>query len=150
MTTTHDPIPKLPSLAFQNLDTERLSVNTITGLPGRNRSASEASQGSIGEFYDAYYRQSTMAQRASVAAQANAINLRSSGLLMPGSASGVWRDAGRRPAPAPLKLGPGSVGGAGLAGETIMEVVTPGPSPVGKERERFPKMVFGGGKQQMI
>jgi len=148
--TTHDPIPKIPTLAINNPDPERLSVNTITGLPGRNRSASEASQGSIGDFYDAYYRQSIMAQRASVAAQANMLNLRSSGLLMPGSANSGWRDVGRRPAPAPLKLGPGSVGGAGLAGETIMEVASPGPSPGGRRIERFPKLVFVAGKEQMI
>jgi hypothetical protein len=108
-------------------------VNTITGLPGRNRSASEASQGSIGDFYDAYYRQSILAQRTSVAAQANAINLRSSGLLMPG----------RRPAPTPLKLGPGSIGGSGLSGETIMELPSPAASVRGRGQERFPKMVTG-------
>jgi hypothetical protein len=134
--TTHDPMPKIPTLAIKNQDPERLSVNTITGLPGRNRSASEASQGSIGEFYDAYYRQSILAQRASVAAQANAINLRSSGLLMPGS-------VGRRPTPGPLKLGPGSVGGAGLSGETIMELPSPVPSMRRREQERFPKMANG-------
>ncbi len=86
-----------------------------------------------------------MAQRQSVAAQTNAINLRSSGLLMPGSANlGVGREgAGKRPAPPPLKLGPGSIGGGGLRGETIMEVVSPAPSPL-TGSQRFPKMAFVG------
>lgn len=69
-----------------------------------------------------------MALRQSVAAQASAINLRSSGLLMPGAAS-----QGRRQPPPPLKLGPQSIGGGGLAGETIMEVVSPSPAGVSKE-----------------
>jgi hypothetical protein len=147
-----DPIPQVPTLNIRNADlnfdfaldhpSERFSLT-----PGRGRSASEASQATIGEFYDAYYRQSIMAQRQSAAAQANvnAINLRSSGLLMPGSAN-VVREVGRRPAPPPLRLGPQSIGGGGLAGETIMEVVSPAPSPMvnGKAGERFPKMAFVG------
>jgi hypothetical protein len=85
-----------------------------------------------------------MAQRQSVAAQANAFNLRSSGLLMPGGASQGF-EKGRRPAPPPLRLGPGSIGGGGLAGETIMEVVSPVPNVIGQAGgERFPKMAFVG------
>jgi hypothetical protein len=149
--THEDPIPQVPALSIGNADLnfdfaldngERFSLT-----PGRGRSASEASQATIGEFYDAYYRQSIMAQRQSVAAQANAstLNLRSSGLLMPGSAN-VGREGARRPAPPPLRLGPGSIGGGGLAGETIMEVVSPVPSPMvnGKAGERFPRMAFVG------
>ncbi|KAE9365180.1 hypothetical protein N431DRAFT_473260 [Stipitochalara longipes BDJ] len=141
-----DPIPQVPTLNIFNPPApDRFSVGT-----GRNRSASEASQGSIGDFYDAYYRQSIMAQRQSVAAQANAINLRSSGLLMPGgpvASQGSGGNGMRRPAPPPLRLGPQSVGGGGLAGETIMEVASPVPSSAGKAtsgEERFPKMAFVG------
>lgn len=141
-----DPIPQVPVLNIGNGADDRFRVS----YAGRNRSASEASQGSIGEFYDAYYRQSIMAQRQSVAAQANAINLRSSGLLMPGNHMHVSTQSfgdgksGRRPAPPPLRLGPGSIGGGGLAGETIMEVVSPAPSVGGNAADRFPKMAFVG------
>jgi hypothetical protein len=115
---------------------------SLAGFNGRNRSASEASQGSIGDFYDAYYRQSILAQRQSVAAQANAINLRSSGLLIPGNGNQQF-EKGRKPPPPPLRLGPGSIGGGGLAGETIMEVVSPALSVnVQGGGERFPKMAF--------
>ncbi|PMD30894.1 hypothetical protein L207DRAFT_203039 [Hyaloscypha variabilis F] len=143
-----DPIPQVPTLnIFNPPNPDRLSVAT-----GRNRSASEASQGSIGDFYDSYYRQSILAQRQSVAVQANAINSGSSGLLMPGAAHGAGQGLGgsgvRRPAPAPLRLGPQSIGGGGLAGETIMEVASPMPSSGGKasggNTERFPKMAFVG------
>lgn len=126
-----------------------LNIGKSSGDPfggsfaGRDRSASEASQSSIGEFYDAYYRQSILAQRQSVAAQANAINSRTSGLLMPGHLGfGVDGKGGRRPAPPPLRLGPQSIGGGGLAGETIMEVASPVPSMDGTAR--FPKMAFVG------
>lgn len=137
-----DSIPSVPTLNFgvkPNFDPSSFAHHSFIG---RNRSASEASQGSIGDFYDAYYRQSIMAQRQSIAQQANAINLRSSGLLMPGSAN-LGVGAGKRPAPPPLKLGPGSIGGGGLRGETIMEVVSPAPSP-GTGSQRFPKMAFVG------
>jgi len=143
-----DPIPQIPMLTIFNPPTpDRFSLG-----PGRNRSASETSQGSIGDFYDAYYRQSILAQRQSVAAQANAINLRSSGLLMPGAhtaSQGLGGNGVRRPAPAPLRLGPQSIGGGGLAGETIMEVASPVPSMAGTSIggegvERFPKMAFVG------
>jgi hypothetical protein len=136
-----DPIPQVPTLNIFNLapGPDRFS---LAGFSGRNRSASEASQGSIGEFYDAYYRQSIMAQRQSVAAQANGINLRSSGLLIPGSGNQQF-EKGRKPPPPPLRLGPGSIGGGGLAGETIMEVVSPALSVnVQGGGERFPKMAF--------
>jgi hypothetical protein len=83
-----------------------------------------------------------MAQRQSVAAQANAINLRSSGLLMPGSGNQQF-EKGRKPPP--LRLGPGSIGGGGLAGDTIMEVASPALSVnVQGGEERFPKMAFVG------
>ena len=140
-----EDIPSVPTLSFGGKPDFDPSSFAHHSFIGRNRSASEASQGSIGDFYDAYYRQSIMAQRQSIAAQTNAINLRSSGLLMPGSANlGVGREgAGKRPAPPPLKLGPGSIGGGGLRGETIMEVVSPAPSPM-TGSQRFPRMAFVG------
>jgi hypothetical protein len=140
-----DPVPSVPTLNFGGTPDFDPSSFAHHSFIGRNRSASEASQGSIGDFYDAYYRQSIMAQRQSVAAQTNAINIRSSGLLMPGSANlAVGREgAGKRPAPQPLKLGPGSIGGGGLRGETIMEVVSPAPTPM-TGSQRFPKMAFVG------
>jgi hypothetical protein len=90
----------------------RLSVMTGTG---RDHRASLASQGSIGDFYDAYYRLSTMEQRASVASQTSNV---------PG---------GRRPPPLNFSR---------LGGETIVEQPSPAPSPMFHAgAERFPEMI---------
>lgn len=66
-----DVTPKRqPGLAvssiLQQQQPDRLSVAPSMG---RGRSASEASQNSIGDFYDSYYRQSIVAQRISAIAQ---------------------------------------------------------------------------------
>jgi hypothetical protein len=63
---------------------------------------------------------------------------------MPGSGNQQF-EKGRKPPPPPLRLGPGSIGGGGLAGDTIMEVASPAPSAnVQGGEERFPKMAFVG------
>lgn len=142
------PVPKPPvlgaglgpGLGLGVADSDRLSV--MTGGSRRGRSASEASQSSMGfgDFYDAYYRQSVLAQRASVASQVLALNnnsVRGSGqdlhLLGVGVAVTGNGNAGTR-RPAPLRLG-----GAGV-GETIIEVASPMPSPMANG-ERYPTRI---------
>jgi len=116
-------MPKPPVLAFHLPEQGRLSVNGF----GRGRSASEASQGSIGEFYDSYYRQSTMAQRASVVAQAQAINS-NAGMLGVANFSHP-----KRPGALNLRLGGGNV-------DTIVEMPSPLASPM-VAKERYPGMI---------
>jgi hypothetical protein len=94
----------------------------------RGRSASETSQGSIGEFYDSYYRQSTMVQRASVTSQAQAINA-NSGMLGVANFSHP-----KRPGPSNLRLGVGNV-------DTIVEMPSPLASPMVANKERYPGMI---------
>lgn len=124
---------------------DRLSVMTATR---RGRSASDASQNSMGfgDFYDAYYRQSVLAQRASVASQVLAIN-NNSGMRRSGSMDSLGvgvaitsngngnLGVGGRGRPSALKLG-----GSGLVEQTIVEVATPAPSPM-VGRERFPTRI---------
>jgi hypothetical protein len=114
-----DPMPKPPVLAVHLPEQGRLSVDGF----GRGRSASEASQGSIGEFYDSYYRQSTMAQRASVVAQAQ-----NSGMLGVANFSHP-----KRPGALNLRLGGGNV-------DTIVEMPSPLASPM-VAKERYPGMI---------
>jgi hypothetical protein len=95
----------------------------------------------FGDLYDAYYRQSVLAQRASVASQVLALNNNSS---LRGSGSGqdlhllgvgvALTSNGGAKRPAPLKLGSAAVG------ETIIEVATPMPSPM-MAGERFPSRI---------
>jgi hypothetical protein len=114
-----DPMPKPPVLAMHLPEQGRLSVNGF----GRGRSASEASQGSIGEFYDSYYRQSTMGQRGSVAVQAQ-----NSGML------GVANFSHPKiPGALNLRLGGGNV-------DTIVEMPSPLASPMAA-KERYPGMI---------
>lgn len=122
-------IPK-PFLELNFHDSERLSV--ATPRIGRNRSTSELSQVSIGDFYDSYYRQSILAQRASMASQAQEAGGR------PWDASNMTSVPGgiRRPAALNLKLG-----GGALAEETIVEMPSPGLSPMSRSGgERGPAM----------
>jgi hypothetical protein len=97
---------------------------------GRNRSASEASQSSIGDYYDSYYRNTLLTQRGSTASLVN----RSSDLNgggenggRSGNGSGVEETSmvGRRPGLLNL----------GLATATIVEVTTPTLSPMLVERD---------------
>jgi hypothetical protein len=131
--TTEPFALKIPTLDLPNTDPQngnedgKLGANILPFRLHKAKTPSETSQNSIGDFYDAYYRNSTMAMRASQVP---------TGLSMPpvksvnitGSGGGIGGQ--RRPAPAPLRLGPGSVGGSGLSGETIMEVATPNASPM--------------------
>jgi hypothetical protein len=136
--TTKPPVLEL-GLGLSVQEPDRLSV--MTGGSRRGRSASEASQSSMGfgDFYDSYYRQSVLAQRASVASQVLAINngsVRGSGQDLLGVGVGVAVTSngygGTRGRPPPLKLG-----GSGLA--EVVEVASPAPSPM--VGERFPSRI---------
>jgi hypothetical protein len=125
----HEPssVPKLELFGLAVPEPDRLSVNVAAGIrdstaTGRNRSASEASTNSIGDFYDAYYRNSIMAQRASQI-QAQGGNGDSS------------LSTGRKPTP--LKLGVSN----GLLGEIIKEMPSPALSPKLVMPERYPSRV---------
>ncbi|KAL2062266.1 hypothetical protein VTL71DRAFT_6532 [Oculimacula yallundae] len=128
--TTEDTpqVPQLPSLPPQ------LVLPVLDLQPGRLRSESETSQGSVSDFYDAYYRQSMLEQKASTANSVPAsnvllgshslgVNSRPQGFIGPV----VKEGSGRRPAPMRV-------------GETIMEVVSPFPSPLA-EKQTFPDMI---------
>ncbi|KAH6705144.1 hypothetical protein BKA61DRAFT_739577 [Leptodontidium sp. MPI-SDFR-AT-0119] len=123
------PIPQLPSKAPQ------LELPALDLKVGRMRSESDTSQGSVSDFYDAYYRQSVLAQRASAMSLAQGSNVSGSRFL--GVNSGVQGGNGNGPVlrevvakrPAPLRVG-----------ETIMEVMSPTPSPM-DTKERFPSMI---------
>jgi hypothetical protein len=117
--------PDLPIMTFEQVD--RLSVNVLPFRQHKGKTPSETSQNSIGDFYDAYYRNSTMAQRASQ--MTVPLPMPPVDTVSIGGGSNT-----RRAAPAPLRLGPGSVGGGGLAVETIMEVATPNVSPLPERR----------------
>lgn len=140
-----DDSPTVPQLDFDDLESQKFQVNPLVRNSSHRRSPSETSHNSINDVYDAYYRQSTLAQRESSTLQSNSsgTNLRTSGLILPGNS--VIGQEGRRP-PHPLKLGPRGLGGAGLMGETILEL--PIPRPVGSSRgreevdsERFPELI---------
>ncbi|KAH6674724.1 hypothetical protein B0J14DRAFT_20586 [Halenospora varia] len=67
-----DVTPKRqPGLAVSSILQQQQQPDRLSVAPsmGRGRSASEASQNSIGDFYDSYYRQSIVAQRISAIAQ---------------------------------------------------------------------------------
>ncbi len=114
-------MPTLPSRSL-HLELPESSVR-------RGRSESEVSQVSVSDFYDAYYRQSVLGQRASAMSSVDLSGSRLVGVNVNGA---VGRDLGAARRPAPLKLG----------GETIIEVVTPTPSPmVLRGGERFPGMI---------
>jgi hypothetical protein len=127
------------------IDSERLSVNPL--MPSaRGRSASEVSQVSIGDFYDAYYRQSILAHRASVASQTQAIDVKMAGagtellnLANGGNGNGgLGMGGGKRPPPMNF-----SRGGAGIGLKppgTIVELPSPLESPV-LGKERFPTRI---------
>lgn len=124
------PTPDPPIMNFEQAD--RLSVNVLPFKQHKGKTPSETSQNSIGDFYDAYYRNSTMAQRSSQVPPPLS--------MPPVNSVSIGGGHTRRAAPAPLKLGPGSVGGGGLAVGTIMEVATPNVSPLPERRgggERF-------------
>ncbi|KAK0105279.1 hypothetical protein ONS95_004336 [Cadophora gregata] len=125
--TETPPIPKIPSKPPQ------IELPPLDVKPGRGRSESDTSQVSVSDFYDAYYRQSILAQRASATSVVQGVNVgapRYLGVNM-GVQSGngpVMREVAVR-RPAPLRVG-----------ATIVEVVTPTPSPLAT-RERFPSMI---------
>lgn len=103
----------------------------LSAMPAaRDRSASEVSQGSVGDFYDAYYRQSIIA--ASPANQgSNAAGRHSRTFNVGGGASRGPR------LPAPLKLDEGA-----LAREPIVEMPSPGLSPRSSKRgENYSRMI---------
>lgn len=133
------------SSSYFDLETETppipqlLSQPPLLELPrpgsktGRGRSESDTSQVSVSDFYDAYYRQSILGQRASAASLVQGNNAGGSRFL--GVNSGVQgrnglasRDLGVK-RPAPLRVG-----------ETIVEVASPTPSPLAT-KERFPSMI---------
>lgn len=154
------------------VEKDRLNVNPSAGVaPGGNsakkRSPSEASQGSIGDFYDAYYRQSVMAQRASVASQTLGINSKSVGVgagamemlgvgfdlggitngpgggsgRSPSAAGGMNATAGQGRRPPPMNFSRGGVGFNGMnPPETIVEMPSPALSTM-MHRERFPARI---------
>jgi len=122
----HEPpnLPKLELFGMSFPEPDRLSVNVAarardSSATGRNRSASEASTSSIGDFYDAYYRNSTIAQRASQ-------------IQTHGGSGDLNLGAGRKPPP--LKLGVGN----GFMGETIKEVPSPALTPNVVMPDRYP------------
>ncbi|KAE8454433.1 hypothetical protein EG329_000055 [Mollisiaceae sp. DMI_Dod_QoI] len=144
-------LPPAPT-RFQPQDPERLSITPQM----RGRSGSEVSQNSISDFYDSYYRQSTMgsngqptaipmgpASRTSVSDKAQAFEDRARGRS---GSIGARR-------PGPLKVGTGVnsryenfLAGSGYGGFTpIVEVASPMPSPLvmgrDEHRERFPQMI---------
>ena len=164
--------PRVPRLELDlTTEKDRLSVNPfVPGHAGvRGRSPSEISQGSIGDFYDAYYRQSMMAQRASVASQVLGINAKTAtatagngmemlgvGVNVNGNALGGGNGIGMSPLaaggmnaptggqgkrPPPMNF---SRGGAGFSGlkppETIVELPSPAMSPM-VQKERFPTRI---------
>ncbi|KAF8854294.1 hypothetical protein BDZ45DRAFT_45135 [Acephala macrosclerotiorum] len=150
--------PPIPARThpFQIQDPDRLS---IAHPQMRGRSASEASQNSIGEFYDSYYRQSTMgAQNGQGIAMPMGPESRTSvhdrAMAFEDRVRGRAGSIGTK-RPSPLKTG-GNGGGYNENGlvpdgfnhggfTPIVEVATPVPSPlVGggeKGRERFPTMI---------
>lgn len=125
--TDTPPIPQLPPKPPQ-LELPPLDVGS-----GRGRSESDTSQVSVSDFYDAYYRQSILGQRASAASLAPGNNVGGSRFLSvhSGAQNGnapVLRDVGAK-RPAPLRVG-----------ETIVEVASPMPSPL-VAKDRFPSMI---------
>lgn len=115
---------------------DRLSV--VTTAMSRGRSASEVSQVSIGEFYDAYYRQSILAaQHASGVNQVNNGNPMSRDMGVGISMT----TSGRRPAPLNQNIKPNR---RTLAGETIVEMPSPAPSPMfpfPHGEDKYPAMI---------
>lgn len=132
------------------MDADRLSVMTALSVASRRgRSASDASQSSMGfgDFYDAYYRQSGLASRASHGTVNSSIqngSARGSGigiaqdLHLAGVGVAITSNGGGGKRPPPLRWA-----GSGLGvGETIVEVASPIPSPmVGDRFERFPNRI---------
>ncbi|TAQ86213.1 hypothetical protein B7494_g5467 [Chlorociboria aeruginascens] len=134
--------PTAPLNLNFRIDTSRLSAIDITS--GRSRSASEASQSSmiIGDFYDAYYRQSILAARNSGIPLQDLGQTTAGDLLSAPNANlgvGIALSSSNGLAPSkrlqPLKLGVN-------IGETIEELPSPlpSPSPV-MAKERFPSML---------
>jgi len=122
------PAPKPPALELNvpEPDQDRLSVNIMAGM-GSDKRLSVASKASLGDFYDSYYRQSTIGMRTSMLQVQNGT---ASGNSEP---IGVALEMGADKKPAPLKLGSGLSTGM-FAGENIVEVSSPAPSPTIKER----------------
>ncbi|CAG8974554.1 hypothetical protein HYALB_00005827 [Hymenoscyphus albidus] len=129
--------PRKPSLGLGLLsaappatqDKDRLSVMSTA----RGRSDSDASQASMGDFYDAYYRQSTISHRASAYQPARPESFTADLSNQSVIDNGFNFDLGvTRKAPPPslgLKLLD--------VGETIVEVPSPDPTA----SERFPSRV---------
>lgn len=127
-------VPKPPALELNlpESDQDRLSVNIMTGM-GVDGRLSVASKASLGDFYDAYYRQSTIGMRTSILqGQGSTSNVANPETI------GVALEMGAGKRPTPLKLG-GGLGAGRFAGETIVEVLSPAPSPMIKER--FPMRI---------
>jgi hypothetical protein len=143
-TTTDIPpraFPKPPTSAMGGesllgvgpVDPDRLSVATARS---RGRSASEASMNSgFGDFYDAYYRSSILAGRASrTASRGSSMDTGRNGSVDASEMAGNTGVMDRLPRgrPAPLKLGGSNLG-------EVMEVASPMGSPaLMPGSERFP------------
>ncbi|CZR63727.1 uncharacterized protein PAC_13624 [Phialocephala subalpina] len=147
--------PPIPARThpFQIQDPDRLS---IAHPQTRGRSPSEASQNSIGDFYDSYYRQSTMGANGGQAVpmgpgQGSRTSVHDRAIAFEDKARGRSGSFGAR-RPPPLKTnGNGNLsveqGGYNNYGgfTPIVEVASPVPSPLvgGGERgrERFATMI---------
>ena len=164
--------PRSPRLELDlTVDKDRLRVHPhapgaaqgwVNPSAEKGRSASEASQSSIGEFYDAYYRQSVLAQRAAVASKVLGMNAQTPGVGAPlgvgmalgmemvgvhGSGSGSVHEGAmnssppRRPPPMNFSRGAAGFSGASLnPQDTIVEMPSPAPSPL-PPKERYPALV---------
>lgn len=138
--------PLQPRMPFVQ-DPDRLSIAPQI----HGRSASEVSQNSIGDFYDSYYRQSTMGRNSGMPnpplppASRNSVQDRAQ--AFEDKSRGRSGSIGAPKRPAPLKIGNGNNNGAGSGYggfNTIVEVATPMPSPLvmgDAGRERFPTMI---------
>lgn len=122
------PIPK-PFLELDLPAPDRLSV-----FNARGRSTSDVSQTSMGDFYDNYYRNSNMS-RASNASQMHNAHGRSLDLGNMGVGIALTTSS-RKPAPT------NHLSGGAFAGETIIEMPSPIPSPRFLHgEERYPALI---------
>ena len=121
-----EPLPPMPKavLEVKLPESDRLSALPVNGDRIRG------SKGSIGDFYDAYYRQSVSA-RGGTEMQ---VDGRGVEMMAVGQAVSTNETVNRT---SPLKLG-----GAGFVSETIVELSSPVPSHMNpREMERFPTRI---------
>lgn len=108
-TDEQEPVPKLPPLDLYLL--EPVPLTAIKTGTGKRRSISDASQTSIGDFYDAYYRMSILQDQESnsVLAQLNTIHCSPSPEMLGSNVGNALSTDAKRPAPMML-TGDGWVG----------------------------------------